>query len=177
MQIEEVQQRLTEARKTAAPWREELQAIRNDRDLVATKADLLRKQAGASSERHAQILTDIGSTEQELQKTKERLKEVKGTSAAHKVEAEREGVAAKQAQNAMATAGAAVADAKSTVTSLSMAMQETRSQGSLLKSLMQAQEKGEISVRAGPGAMRLEPPTYCPIFLSCSPHCCFAGRC
>jgi chromosome segregation ATPase len=148
LQIAEVQQRLTEARKKAAPWREKLQAIRNDRNLVATKADLLRKQADASKERHEQIVADMEATKQELQQGSAQLGGLEKASAAHKSTAQRESAAAKAAQDAMAATEAAVAEARSTAAGLSMAMQESRSQGSLLKSLMHAQQRGEISVCA-----------------------------
>lgn len=146
MQTAEVQQRLTEARTAAAPWRTKLQAIREERDLAATQADLLRKSMAGSGTRREEAVAELRSTEQDLGTHQARLAAVKKSCAEHKAEMQEKGAAAEQARKVVATSDAAASQARTVLQGLSNAMSSAKTQGQVAKALADAQKSGKIRV-------------------------------
>lgn len=146
MQCVKVQQRLTTARTAAAPWRSKLQSIQQERDMVATKADLLRKSVLASSKRHEEVTAELEISENELETNKARLKALKSSREAHKVQSREKSAALESAKKVVATSEAAVSEARSVLQGLASAMASAKTQGQLAKALADAHSNGDIRV-------------------------------
>lgn len=146
MQTAEVQQRLTQARTAAAPWRTKLQAIREEHDLAATQADLLRKSMAGSGTRREEASAELQSTDQDLVAHQSRLATVKKSCAEHKVEIQEKGAAAERARKAVATTEAAASEARIVLQGLSNAISSAKTQGQVAKVLADAQKRGHIRV-------------------------------
>eukprot|EP00892_Ulva_mutabilis_P006902 jgi/Ulvmu1/4584/UM002_0313.1 len=150
VQVKEVQARLTEARTALAPWQAKMQAIRNERQLAETKAELLRKQASAATTRRGEVAAELENSEQELQAARASVSELEGQQAVHQAEAKLASQLAKEAQKHVGEAEQAVADAKGVQMGLAAAIDEIRNQGRALQGLLEAQNNGQLQVCLAP---------------------------
>lgn len=139
--------RLTEARTALAPWHDKMQGIRNERQLVADKAERLSKEASAATTRRAATAADLERATQDLQAAQARVAEMEEKQAMHREEAANATKLARVAQQNVARAEQAVAEAKGLHMSLAAALDETRNKGRALKGLLEAQERGQLKAR------------------------------
>lgn len=136
--------RLTKARTALAPWHDKMQAIRNERQLVADQAERLSKEASAATTRRAATAADLERATQDLQEAQACVAGMEDKQAMHREEAVSATKLAKEAQQNVAKAEQAVADAKGLHMSLAAALDETRNKGRALKGLLEAQERGQL---------------------------------
>jgi chromosome segregation ATPase len=146
MQTAEVQQRLTEVRTAAAPWRAKLQSIREERDFAATQADLLRKSMTDSGKRLEEATAELQTTERDLGAHEAQLDDLKQAYAEHRAQLQEKGAALEQAKKAVDASSAAVSEAQGVVAGLANAMASAKTQGQVSKALQEAQKAQKIKV-------------------------------
>lgn len=165
LQVNEVHARLTEARTALAPWREQLQAISNERQLVVDQAERLSKEASAATTRRDATAADLEKSSEELKAAQARVTEMEGQQAIHLEEAAQATKLAQEAERNMAVSQRAVAEAKGVHMSLAAALDETRNKGRALRGLLEAQERGQL--KAGSPCFGIVLPPCCAAVTNC----------